>query len=129
MSTLDERVTDLSANLARNPVTDDIILKKNEAAIKQHIDMLLLSDEYACIGRPHVCVGLKKFINEPATDGKIAELKNRIREAMRHESRVSVDSLEVTFDTNSKYCIVTMTLTFTNTDRSFTYETRLRRIL
>jgi hypothetical protein len=127
MASFSELVTDLSGNLNRNPITDDVILKKNEAAIKQHIDFLLLSDEFACIGRPHVCVGLKKYINEPATDGNIAQLKNRIKEAMRSERRVNVLAIDVSFQ--NKILIVSLTLQFVNSDRTFTYETRLRRIL
>jgi phage baseplate assembly protein W len=129
MAIFDEKVTDLSADLARNPITDDIILKKNEQAIRQHVDMLLLSDEFAAIGRPYVCAGLKKYINEPGTDGNIASLKNRIREAMRYEHRVAVDSLDVSFDSVTKYAVILMNLRFVNSDRTFSYESRLRRIL
>jgi phage baseplate assembly protein W len=129
MNTFNEKVTDLSANLARNPVSDDIILKKNEEAIKQHVNFLLLSDQFACIGRPFVCAGLKRFINEPGTDGKIAEIKNRVREAMRYETRVAVDALEVTYVDSAKYVSIVMTLRFVNAERVFKYESRLRRIL
>jgi phage baseplate assembly protein W len=129
MATFSETVTDLSANLSRNPITDDIILRKNEEAIKQHVNLLLLQDQFACIGRPFVCAGLKKFINEPATDATIAEIKNRVREAMRHETRVKVNDLSVTFDTTVKYVTIKMTLQFVNSDKVFTYESRLRRIL
>ncbi|QGZ14222.1 baseplate wedge subunit [Rhizobium phage RL2RES] len=129
MATFSETVSDLTADLSRNPVTDDIILKKNEEAIKQHVNFLLLQDQFACIGRPYVCAGLKKFINEPATDATIAEIRNRVREAMRHETRVAINDLSVTYDTTVKYVTIKMTLQFTNSDRTFVYESRLRRIL
>ncbi|QIG69626.1 baseplate assembly protein W [Rhizobium phage RHph_I46] len=130
MATFSETVTDLSADLSANPITDDIILKKNEEAIKQHVNLLLLQDQFACIGRPYICAGLKKFINEPATDGLIAEIKNRIREAMRHETRIKINDLSVTFDAVvTKYVTIKMTLQYVNSDKTFVYESRLRRIL
>lgn len=124
-----EQVTDLSANLAVNQFSGDVILKKNESAIKQHIDFLLLGDEFACIGRPYTCAGLKKLINELMSDSMVAEIRNRIRDVMRNERRVSVQDLSVTYDARTKYLSIRMELIFVGSEKSFTYETRLRRIL
>lgn len=124
-----EQVTDLSANLAVNQFSGDIILKKNESAIKQHIDFLLLSDEFACIGRPYACAGLKKLINETMSDSMTAEIRNRIRDVMRNENRVAVQDIQVTYDPRTKYLSIRMELVFVGSEKNFTYETRLRRIL
>ncbi len=93
-----ERITDLSGNLDKHPITDDIILKKNEDAIKQHVNLLLLGDEFSCIGRPYLCANLRKYINELATDSNISEIETRVRDAMRHERRAGIQELTVDYD-------------------------------
>ena len=124
-----ETVVDLSASFEPNPVTKDLTVLKDEAAIKQHIELLLFCDEFSTIGRPFVCAGIKKIINEESSDSKIAEIKSRIKETLRFEPRVSVENVSVVFEPDTKYVKITITMTFVRTGKELIYETRLRRVL
>ena len=126
---MQEKVTDLDASLTRHPLSHDFVVKSNEDTIKQHIDMLLLSGEYACIGRPFVCAGLRHFIFEDSSDATIQEIKTRVREALKHETRVTIGNLDVVFDESTKYVSIKIIFKFVDTDKTFSYETRLKRIL
>ena len=121
-------VTDLNGNLSRNPISGDITLKKDEEAIKQHLDLLLLSGEYAAIGRPFLCAGLRSFLFEHASSATVEEIKARVRNTVAYEKRVRARDIRVVFDTNTKYVHIEIDLEFVSADKSFTYTTKLRRI-
>jgi phage baseplate assembly protein W len=122
-------VSDLSADLKRNKVTGDIALKRGEEALKQHIDLLLLCSPYAAIGRPFVCAGLRDFIKEVSDSALEEEVKARIRNSLKYETRVIATDIDVRFNPDEKVLHITIRFEYVNSDKSFTYTTRLRRIL
>jgi phage baseplate assembly protein W len=123
------KVTDLSGNLTRNPLSDDIVLKKDEEAIKQHVDLLLLCGRYAAIGRPNVCAGLRDVLFETGSAGRIEDVKAKIRNALRYEKRAQATKIEVVFDPSQKLLHIDIEFRFVNADKTFNYKTKLRRVI
>ncbi|QIW87779.1 baseplate wedge subunit [Agrobacterium phage OLIVR5] len=121
-------ITDLNGDLKKNRITDDIILEKNEKAIKQHIDLLLLCSVHASIGRPYLCAGLREFIAEPVHSGTLEEIKSRVRNSLKYENRARADFIDVRWEEDSKVVTIEIEFTMVSADKTFTYITRLRRV-
>nr|CAI3971107.1 baseplate wedge subunit [Ochrobactrum phage ORM_20] len=121
-------ITDLNGNLRRNRVTEDIILEKNENALKQHIDLLLLCSSFGAIGRPFMCAGLREFIAEPAHAGTIEEVRSRIKNSLKYETRVRANDIQIDWDDEMKVLHIQIEFEYVNADKTFTYQTRLRRV-
>ena len=121
-------ITDLNGNLRRNRVTDDVILEKNENALKQHIDLLLLCSSFAAIGRPYMCAGLREFIAEPHHEGTLEEIRARVTNALKYENRVRPIDIDIRWDEDMKVVHIQIEFEYVNADKTFTYQTRLRRV-
>lgn len=121
-------VTDLNGNLKRNRITDDIILEKNEAAIKQHLDLLLLCGHYASIGRPFLCAGLREFIAESPGGGTLEEIRSRVENTLKYEKRVRPLSIDLDWEDENKVLRIEIHFEWVSADKTFIYQTRLRRI-
>lgn len=121
-------ITDLNGNLRRNRVTEDIILEKNENAIKQHLDLLLLCGSFGAIGRPFMCAGLREFIAESAHAGTTEEIRSRVVNALKYETRVRPLQIDIDWDDEMKVVHIRIEFEYVNADKTFTYQTRLRRV-
>ena len=125
---MENLISDLNGNLRRNRVTEDVMLEKNEKAIKQHLDLLLLSGSFGAIGRPYMCAGLREYIAEPAHSGTIEEIRARVKNTLKYETRVRPLQIDVDWDDEMKVVHIQIEFEYVNADKTFTYQTRLRRV-
>ena len=94
---------DLSIAFKKHPVTDDVVVSKDVAAIKQAIVNLLLTNKGEKLFNPDYGSGIREYLFEPldyATAGQVTlNIKNTIN---TFEPRVAILSLSTTpnFDDN-----------------------------
>lgn len=121
-------ITDVNGNLKRHRITDDIILEKGDRALKQHLDLLLLCDSFAAIGRPFLCAGLRSYIAEPVHSGTIEEVRARVKNTLKYETRIQVNFIDIDWEEDMKVLKIDIEFTDVSADKNYTYTTRLRRV-
>ena len=100
---LTQSFKDLNLSFKKHPVTDDLVVTKDAAAIKQAITTLLLTDRGERPFQPQIGSGLRSFLFEPLDFATAALITSNIRETlMRHEPRIRILSIgaEPNFDEN-----------------------------
>ena len=94
---------DLSLSFAKNKVTDDLLVKKEDAAVKQAILNLLLTQKGERIYDPEYGSDLRSHLFEPLDFGTAGSIKDSILRTIRnYEPRVSVETciVEPNLDAN-----------------------------
>ena len=87
---------DLSLSFAKNKVTDDLLVKKEDAAVKQAILNLLLTQKGERIYDPEYGADLKSHLFEPLDFGTAGSIKDNISKTIdTYEPRVSIETLLV----------------------------------
>ncbi len=90
---------DLSVTFKSHPVTDDLIVVKDKAAIMQSITNLLLTNKGERLFQPQLGSGLQTALFEPMDFGTAAIIKNEVRECLgRYEPRISVNGVRCEID-------------------------------
>ena len=90
---------DLSVTFKPHPVTDDLIVVKDMAAITQSISNLLLTNKGERPFQPNIGSGLQTALFEPMDFGTAAIIKNEIRECLgRYEPRIFVKEIRADID-------------------------------
>ena len=90
---------DLSVTFKPHPVTDDLIVVKDMAAITQSISNLLLTNKGERPFQPNIGSGLQTALFEPMDFGTAAIIKNEIRECLgKYEPRIFVKEIRADID-------------------------------
>ncbi len=93
---------DLSFNFSRNPVTNDVVVLKNEEAIKQSVKNLVLTKLRERPFNPMLGTDSTSYLFELNRDVASNELLQQIENVLGlYESRIILERIEV--DTNDNY--------------------------
>ena len=87
---------DLSLSFAKNKVTDDILVKKEDAAVKQAVLNLLLTNKGERVYDSDYGSNIRTYLFEPLDFGTAGTIKDEIvRTLKNYEPRVSIDECVV----------------------------------
>ena len=87
---------DLSLSFAKNKVTDDLLVKKEDAAVKQAILNLLLTNKGERLYNAQYGSDLRSHLFEPLDFGTAGSIKDNISKTIdTYEPRVSIETLLV----------------------------------
>ena len=98
-----QTLKDLSVTFKKHPVTDDLVVVKDKAAISQSIQNLLMTKKGERPFQPQLGSGLMDMLFEPLDYGSAALIKKEVRQTInRYEPRISVDRITcaIDFDNN-----------------------------
>ena len=85
---------DLSVTFKKHPVTDDLVIVKDKAAVAQSIKGLLLTRRGERPFQPDLGSGLQNLLFEPLDYGSGALIKKEIKETLsRYGPRISITKL------------------------------------
>ena len=85
---------DLSITFKKHPVTDDLVIVKDKAAVAQSIKGLLLTRRGERPFQPQLGSGLQDLLFEPLDYGSGALIKKEIKETLNwYEPRISITKL------------------------------------
>lgn len=88
---LTQSFKDLNLSFKKHPVTDDLVVTKDAAAIKQAITTLLLTDQGERPFQPNIGSGLRSFLFEPLDFATAALINSSIRETLKtFEPRIEI---------------------------------------
>jgi phage baseplate assembly protein W len=87
---------DLNITFKPHPVTGDLIVKKDDAAIKQAVVNLLLTSKGERPFQPQLGSNLRRLLFEALDVVTASEIATNIRDTLkRYEPRISVTSIDV----------------------------------
>jgi phage baseplate assembly protein W len=88
--------SDIFTNFTAHPDLSDLVIKKNEDAVKQAIRNLLLTNKYERPFQPDLGSNINAILFEPATSLTAGILETEIRNVIsNYEPRVQIDGLTV----------------------------------
>jgi phage baseplate assembly protein W len=115
---------DLDLNITPHPITNDIIVKVNENAIKRAIRNLLLLKKFEKPFHPEISSGIQDLLFENPSPVVYSVLKRNIEETIKnYEPRVT--GLTITFDTTPNENALNITVKFSILNKSQTFETNI----
>lgn len=92
---------DLSITFDKNPVTNDLLVTKNDAAIKRSIYNLILTTPGERFFNPNIGCGVKNLLFEPLDFITASNIRDEIEYTIRaFEPRVSVQQIDVDINDN-----------------------------
>ena len=98
---LTQSFKDLNLSFKKHPVTDDLVVTKDAAAIKQAITTLLLTDRGERPFQPNIGSGLRSFLFEPLDFATAALISSSIRETLKtFEPRIEIVQINTEPDYN-----------------------------
>lgn len=124
-----DKATDISFDFSANPISNDIQLVEEERATLQHMESVLLRDEYALIGRPGICAGLRNYVFEYFDNLEQQILRNKILNSLEHVPRIRLNGLNITNEKNTNEIVIEIPFTLITTDRELVYRTTLKRAI
>jgi len=88
---------DLNVTFKSHPVTGDLIVSKNEAAIKQAVTNLLLTNKGERFFNNQLGSSISTFLFEPLDVGTAAIINSNITEVLKkYEPRIKIIALDTT---------------------------------
>lgn len=111
-----------------HPVTGDVSSLTNEAAIKRSVQNLILMNFGDVPFEPNLGSNVSSFLFELPTNITVIMINNYIREVLRnHEPRVTVTSVDTTYDFDNSSFETTITFGFANREFTTTFDLTLER--
>ena len=105
--------TDIDLNITPHPSSGDLVLKKDNDAVKRSLRNIMLTNNFERPFKPNFGANLRGLLFELADDITKMEIRNQISEALEMlEPRVRIDEIYLTqtrpneMNVNLHYCIV-----------------------
>jgi phage baseplate assembly protein W len=119
---------DLDLNFTRHPVTNDIVRKFDEEAIKAAVKNLVLTQNYEKPFHSDVGSQIRGLLFEPVTPMFVIMLKRSISDTIvNFEPRVNLNDVLVTVSPDDNEVYVTIYFTIINTTRPLQVDLILTR--
>lgn len=129
MAKLTNTYCDLDINFDRNPMTNDVVVRKDEEAIKRSLRNLILFKRGEKPFHPEINSGVADLLFELADPIAIIELKTRISDMIRkYEPRVEQAMIDLVDNVERNEVRVTIHFTIRNTQKVYSMSMVLERI-
>ncbi len=107
---VDKKFVDISLSFKRHPVTNDIILIRDENAIKRSILNLIFTNRGERFFDHLIGSNLRAYLFELGTVETVIGLEETIKETIKnYEPRVDVTKIESSFNEDDNTCDITIT--------------------
>ena len=103
MATSNLSFRDINITFKKHPVTDDLVVSKDNAAIKQAVVNLLLTNKGERFFNPNYGSDIRSFLFEPLDFATAGQVRSSIKSTLnKFEPRIFVENLKVipNFDDN-----------------------------
>jgi len=123
------RYTDFKPNLDIHPVKKDIILAKNENAVKRSILNLCFTDNYERPFNPRLGSGLKRYLFDPLSKFTALQIRDRIIDTIEtYEPRAKLGEVIVVPDYDNNAYEATIIFSLINNPKPITLNLILNRV-
>lgn len=128
MATVNKRFSDIDINFSKHPVTDDVVAKYDDQAIKNSIKNLVMTKHYERPFHSEIGSSVSGLLFELPSPGLVAVLRQEITDVITNfEPRVELLSVDISFDPNNHYVFVGILFKILNTERPITLKFTMDR--
>lgn len=121
--------SDFFTNLDPHPLSDDVAVKVNEAAIRQSIRNLILTDSGERRMQPDLGGNIRKMLFENFTPQTVVSMKQRIENLVRErEPRASLRDVIITSMEDRNAIAINIIFTVINRQEPISMEVILERV-
>lgn len=121
--------SDIDPSFAKNPKTGDILLVKDERAIRQSLSNLLNTSFGERLFQPNLGGSLRNLLFEPMDSVTIFEMQDRVLDTIRnHEPRVSLIKVVVVPNADENAYVVNVQYSIGTVGRTDRFSIVLERI-
>jgi len=107
---VDKRFVDISLSFKRHPVTNDILVIRNENAIKRSILNLIFTNQGERFFNPLIGSNIRAYLFELATTESTIGIEDTLKEVLKnYEPRIEVTEIKSVFNQDENACDVTIT--------------------
>lgn len=100
--TINDSFVDIDLSFKRNPLTNDLAVRKGARAISQSLKTIVLTNPNDLPNEPEFGVGVNSLLGENNDPISILELKDKIYEQIsRYEPRVELIDVSTTFESHT----------------------------
>lgn len=126
---MDAVYSDFMGNFNAHPNTGELMVRKNEEAVKRSLRNLLMTDKGERFFNRSLGTNIKSILFEPPTSINQQQLKTVISEAIeRFEKRVFVKDIVVTLKDNEQTYNIDIYFSIINSPETHTFNVKLDRI-
>lgn len=119
---------DLDINFDRNPMSNDVAVRKDEEAIKRSLRNLILFRRNDKPFHPEIYSGVPDMLFELADSVSVLELKSRIAEVVKnHENRIQNLVVDLKNNIDRNEIKITLHFTIRNIQNVYTTSMILKR--
>ena len=120
---------DMFTNMDIHPISEDVALKTNDAAIRQSIRNLILTDTGERLMQPNLGGNIRKLLFENYTPQTVITVKQRIENLVReNEPRAFLRDVIITSLEDNNAISITIIFTVINRQEPLSLEVVLERI-
>lgn len=124
-----EIYSDFPKDMEQNPVTLDVSRKVNEAAVKESLKNLILTDRGERLMNPELGCGIRKMLFDNLTPDKVIIIKEMIKETIEnYEPRVALIDVDILSGFDDGRVIVTLVFNVINIEEPINYAITLNRV-
>ena len=121
--------TDFTDNFTKKPVSNQLVVLKNEDAVRQAFKNLMLTNPGERLFNPFYGSGITGLLFENITPFVIQDLTTQIMNtADMFEHRVNILNVQVSQDNNDNALFVTITFSLINIPGQFTLNMPIQRV-
>jgi phage baseplate assembly protein W len=129
MAKITNTYCDLDINFDRNPMSNDVVVRRDEEAIKRSLRNLILFKKGDKPFHPEISSGVTDLLFELADPITVIELKTRISEIIRkYEPRVQEAIVDLVDNVERNEIRITIHFTIRNTQRVYSMSMILERL-
>src|SRR5208337_1871245 len=119
--------TDFTNNFTKSPVTNQLVILKNEDSVRQAFKNLMLTNPGEKLFNPFYGSGITGMLFENFTPFTIEDVTNQVlNTAAMFEPRVSILNVQITQDDDNNAMYVTITFSLINIPGPFTLNLPVR---
>ena len=123
-----KRYVDIDFDFQAHPVSGDLVLKKNEEAIKKSVKSLILTNKYERPFQPSINGRVRQLLFENMTPVTGVNLRSNIEDVLQqHEPRIDVLAVDVMQNEDMNSLEVTIEFAIKNQPDVVTLTTVLER--
>jgi len=121
--------SDFRKDLARSPLSEDIIILKDEDAVKESIKNLLLTDPRERPMQPFLGAGLRQLLFENITPSTIKIIEDKVKTTIElYEPRAELIDVQVTSSIDDNTVKILVKFYIINVSQPITLDLILERI-
>lgn len=123
-----ELFSDFRTDFAKHPLNDDVLVKTDEAAVKESIRNLLLTNKGERLFRPNLGSNLRYMLFDSNTPVVLKLIQEQVRDTLEtYEPRINIDDINIISNLDDNVVQIVIMFSIRNTEHQLSTTVFLER--